>query len=93
MQKVKMMVKIALIGLLVIGFLVPVVSGAGKVNINTDGKEQLMSLKNIGDVVADRIIAHRKVHPFAAPEDFMKVKGVGVKTFEANKDRIIIKNE
>ena len=93
MKQTKKFAKFFLVGLLLMGFMVPAVSGAGKVNINTDGKEQLMSLKNIGDVVADRIIAYRKAQPFATPEDFMKVKGVGVKTFEANKDRIIIKNE
>lgn len=93
MTKTKVYVKIVLIGLLLLGFMLPVVSGAGKVNINTDGKEQLMTLKNVGDVVADRIIAYREAHPFKTPEDFMKVKGVGTKTFEANKDRIIIKNE
>ena len=93
MTKIKTYAKIVLIGLLMLGFMVPVVSGAGKVNINTDGKEQLITLKNIGDVVADRIIAYRKAHPFKTPEDFMKVKGVGAKTFEVNKDRIIIKSE
>ena len=85
--------KTVLIGLLVLGFMVPVVTGAGKVNINTDSKEELMTLHNIGDVVAERIIEYRKAHPFQTPEDIMKVKGVGDKTFEANKDRIIVKNE
>ncbi len=85
-------VKIVLIGLLMLGFLVPAVAATGKVNINTDGKEQLMTLTNIGDVVADRIIEYRKANPFTSPEDLMKVKGVGEKTFEKNKDRIIVKD-
>lgn len=86
-------VKIVLIGLLLLGFMVPAATGAGKVNINTDSKEQLMTLHNIGDVVADRIIEYRKAHPFNSPEDIMKVKGVGQKTFESNKERIVVKNE
>ena len=85
--------KIILIGVLLLGFMVPAATGAGKVNINTDSKEQLMTLHNIGDVVADRIIEYRKAHPFNSPEDIMKVKGVGQKTFESNKDRIVVKNE
>jgi competence protein ComEA len=85
--------KIVLIVLLMLGFLVPAATGADKVNINTDSKEQLMTLHNIGDVVADRIIEYRKAHPFEIPEDIMKVKGVGQKTFDANKDRIVVKNE
>ncbi|MCA1784680.1 MAG: helix-hairpin-helix domain-containing protein [Desulfobacteraceae bacterium] len=52
-----------------------------------------MTLTNIGDVVAGRIIEYRKSNPFKAPEDLMKVKGVGEKTFEKNKDRIIVKDE
>lgn len=86
-------VKIVLIGLLLLGFMVPAATGAGKVNINTDSKEQLTTLHNIGDVVAERIIEYRKAHPFKTPEDIMKVKGVGQKTFESNKDRIVVKTE
>jgi competence protein ComEA len=93
MLKTKTCVKIVLIGLLLLGFMVPAATGADKVNINTDSKEQLMTLHNIGDVVADRIIEYRKAQPFETPEDIMKVKGVGQKTFESNKDRIVVKNE
>lgn len=84
--------KIVLIGLLMLGFLVPVVSGSDKVNINSADKEQLMTMKYIGDVLADRIIEYRTENPFRSPEDIMKVKGVAEKAFEANKDRIIVKD-
>jgi competence protein ComEA len=85
--------KIALIGLLVLGFFVPAVSGYDKVNINTADKEQLVTLKYIGDALADRIIEYRQNQPFQVSEDIMKVKGVGEKTFETNKERIIVKDE
>lgn len=85
--------KIVLIGLLIFGFCTPIVSGAGKVNINTAQKQELTTLKFIGDVLADRIIEFRKETPFQTPEDIMKVKGVGEKVFEENKDRIIVKDE
>ncbi|MBU4053854.1 MAG: helix-hairpin-helix domain-containing protein, partial [Proteobacteria bacterium] len=29
--------------------------------------------------------------PFAAPEDLMKVKGIGEKAYEANKEKIVVK--
>jgi competence protein ComEA len=65
----------------------------GKVNINTATREQLMSLKGIGEAYADRIIEYRdKNGPFQAPEDLLKVKGIGEKTLEANQDRIVVKD-
>lgn len=88
----KHFLKIALIVFLLMGFLMPVASAADKVNINTADKEQLVTLKFIGDALADRIIEYRNEHPFQTPEDIMKVSGVGEKTFEANKDRIIVKD-
>jgi len=83
----------SLIALLILGFLVPAVAGTGKVNINTADKEQLMTLKFIGDALAQKIIEYRQDNPFQAPEDIMKVKGVGEKALETNKDRIIVKDE
>ena len=93
MKKNTRIVSIVFIGLLVMLYLVPAVANMGKVNINTDDKAQLVTLKNVGDIIADRIIEYRKITPFEVPEDIMKVKGVGQKVFDANKDRIIVKNE
>ncbi|MEX1298563.1 MAG: helix-hairpin-helix domain-containing protein [Desulfotignum sp.] len=90
--KLNTMVKIFLVGLLMMGFLAPAVSGTDKVNINTADKEQLMTLKHIGDALAERIIEYRNQQPFEAPEDIMKVKGIAEKAFEANKDRIVVKD-
>ena len=66
---------------------------AKKVDINTAPKEQLMTLKYVGDALADRIIEFRKSTPFANAEDIMKVKGIGPKVFEANKDLIYVKDK
>jgi len=64
----------------------------GKVNINTAARDQLMTLEGIGESYADRIIDYRKANgPFQSPMDILKVKGIGDKTFQANKDRIIVK--
>lgn len=89
----KKFLKVLLIGMLVLGFLVPAVHSAGKVNINTAPKEALMTLKYIGDALADKIIEYRQKQPFEAPEDIMKVKGIGEKAFEFNKERIVVKDE
>ena len=62
-----------------------------KININTAVKEELIELDRIGPKYAERIIEYReKVAPFEKPEDIMKVKGVGKKTYEANKDSIVV---
>jgi competence protein ComEA len=63
-----------------------------KVNINTASLEELATLDLIGVKYAERIIDYRKnTGPFSNPEDLLNVKGSGQKTFEANKDRIIVK--
>ena len=62
-----------------------------KVNINTATVEQLADLEGVGLTYAKRIVEYRKANgPFHAPEDIMKVKGIGEKTFEANRDRITV---
>ena len=63
-----------------------------KININTAVKEKLMELDKVGPQYAERIIEYReKVALFELPEDIMKVKGIGKKIYETNKDRITVK--
>jgi len=62
-----------------------------KVNINTATVAELTTLERVGAKYAQRIIEYREsVAPFKKPEDIMKVKGIGKKTWEANKDRIVV---
>ena len=63
----------------------------GKVNINTASVEEIAKLEKIGSKYAERIVQYRKEHgPFKKAEDITKVKGIGPKTFELNKDRITV---
>ena len=63
----------------------------GKININTAGVEELVKLERVGEKYAQRIIEYREKNgPFGKPEDIMKVKGIGSKIWELNKERIVV---
>lgn len=69
-----------------------VAESSDTININTATVEELVQLDRVGQKYAERIIAFRDQNgPFQAPEDIMQVAGIGQKTFEANKDRIVVK--
>ena len=62
-----------------------------QVNINEADADTLATLKGIGKDRALKIIEYREQNgPFEKPEDIMKVKGIGQKIFEQNKDFITI---
>ena len=77
---------------LVLGFSTSsLASNDGKININTASVEELATLDRVGESYAKRIVEYRDANgPFEKPEDIMKVKGIGQKTFEANQDRITV---
>lgn len=58
------------------------------VNINTATKEELMSIKGIGEAKADAIIEYRKINKFNSIEDIKNVKGIGDSTFDKIKGEL-----
>lgn len=64
---------------------------ADKVNINTAGVEELAKLQRVGPKVAADIVEYRQKNGhFKTIEDLKRVKGVGDKVFELNKDAITV---
>ena len=63
-----------------------------KVNINTaDAATIDRVLVNIGPSKAEAIVAYRKANgAFKSAEQLATVKGVGLKTVEKNRDRIVV---
>ena len=62
-----------------------------KININQASVEEIAQLDRVGLKYAERIVKYREDNgPFESPEDILKVRGIGPKTFEANRDRITI---
>jgi competence ComEA-like helix-hairpin-helix protein len=63
-----------------------------KVNINTADADAIrQALINIGPSKAAAIVAYRKQHgAFRSADQLAEVKGVGLKTVEKNRDRIVV---
>ena len=69
----------------------PATSPTGKININTADKEQLMTLPDIGEVLAQSIISYREAHGnFSKLADLLQVDGIGEKRLEAILDLITV---
>ena len=78
--------------ILVVAAMAAIAAEPEKININTAAADELIQLKGIGKVNAQKIIDFRDQQGFfQKPEDIMKIPGVGLKTFEKNKERITVK--
>lgn len=66
-------------------------AGKSQVNLNTASKEELMTLRGIGQARAEDIIRYREEHGgFRAIEDIMKVSGIKEAAFQKIKDDITV---
>lgn len=70
------------------------IAAAESVNINSADAQALAALKGVGPAKAAAIIADRDANgPFSSVEDLMRVRGIGEKTVEMNKDTMTVGNE
>jgi competence protein ComEA len=64
---------------------------SNKIHINTASEEEILQLPGIGPTKAAAIIAYREKHgPFQKVEDLSNVTGIGEKTLEKIKERIVV---
>ena len=65
--------------------------GTAPININTAGVDELVQLNGVGPAYAAKIVQYRQANgPFKTPEELLKVPGIGPRTLELNKDRIVV---
>lgn len=63
----------------------------GLININTADHGQLMTLPNVGPVLAGNIISHRETNgPFATVDDLLNVPRIGAITLENLRDLVTV---
>ncbi len=62
----------------------------GLLDINTASKEELESIKGIGPILAERIIARR---PYKTVDGLIKVKGIGSKKLEKIRPYVVVGKE
>ena len=75
--------------LLIAGFVYA--ESTAPININTAGVDELVQLTGVGPSYAAKIVQYREANgPFKTPEDLTNVPGIGPRTLELNKDRIVV---
>lgn len=80
----------ALVRALIVSLLPAAAALAGPVNVNTaDASTLAKELDGIGPAKAAAIVEYRQKNgPFRAPEDLLKVEGIGQKVLDQNKANI-----
>jgi competence protein ComEA len=74
----------------IVAALLPVGAWAGPVNVNTaDATMLAQELDGIGPAKAQAIVEYRQKNgPFRAPEDLLKVQGIGERVLEQNRPNL-----
>jgi len=61
------------------------------IDINTAGKESLMTIKGIGEKRAEAIISWREKHgPFKSVDDIAGISGIGKSIIDDNRDSLTV---
>ncbi|WP_299546383.1 helix-hairpin-helix domain-containing protein [uncultured Helicobacter sp.] len=60
------------------------------VDLNTASKQELMSVKGVGEIKAQAILDYRAKQPFKSVEDLVNVKGFGDKSVEKLKNEFSV---
>lgn len=64
-------------------------AAARQIDINTASRAQLERLPGVGPMLAAQIVEDRATHgAFQRPEDLVRVKGIGPKTYESLRDYV-----
>ena len=72
----------------------PTFRDAGPIDLNTALIEELVRLPGIGQVLAGRIVAHRKEHgPFSSIDELIAVNGIGPVVLEGICELVTIGSE
>lgn len=59
-------------------------------DLNTASKEELMEIKGIGEVLAERITDYARTTGFSSVDDLLNVKGIGEKRLEAMRPYVCV---
>lgn len=74
------------------GWIMPMVTLAGPVNINTADAETISAeLQGVGLSKAQAIVEYRQANgPFKSADELVEVKGIGERTLEMNRGNILV---
>ena len=62
----------------------------GPVDLNKGTALELIRIAGLGKNAANYVVAYRKAHKFTSVDQLLKVRGMGKKTYEKIKEKVIV---